>query len=346
MRRTSKNTALLLALACALALLLTACGGGREQNQSDMSDTSSSSADAGQDSGSAESAGETDVSKTGSFSLPFMPAKASLLDLANDYLSGEAKLANLYEADSDGWIKVNATKEWIKPGAVYPGETWTPDDIIASFVDGSAPWTGDYDTHHLWSSDYEHTFMIDDNIRCYIDDKYVGTAPHRQYSMDPLELLRLYQSGDWDGLELIWSEDDSTFVAVQWRGPNTTDRHRNGCLRYEFENFTEEADVWPWWENDDSYELEPYAMARTMRGEGENAYLKYDEVLVPLYVDLPNGELTDSETFGEVLQIVPCSSEEGVLVYTTKGIWLFKAGNLVLGWPSADAAELAELGYQ
>lgn len=87
-------------------------------------------------------------------------------------------------------------------------------------------------------------------------------------------------------------------------------------------------------------------MAYTMAGEGEDAFLKYDEVLVPLYVDLPNGELTDQETFGEVLQIVPCSKESGVLVYTAKGIWLFKAGDLVLGWPSADAAELLALGYQ
>ncbi len=83
------------------------------------------------------------------------------------------------------------------------------------------------------------------------------------------------------------------------------------------------------------------------RPDGRSFLFICDKIfLVPLYVDLPNGALTDYETFGEILQIAPCNSDEDVLVYTTKGIWLFKSGNLILGWPSVNAAELAELGYK
>lgn len=328
MKRTSKPVVLFLIPACVLVLLLSVAHGIRgEQQQSNTPPVAASN-----------QASLLDAVATSN--------EASLLDIANDYLSDEPKLTDLYEVGYDGWVKLNTSGEQFKPGAVYPYETWTTDEIIASYSEASAPWTGNYSTHHLWSTDYTHVFTIKDHIRCYIDGEYVGAVPHRQYSMDPNDLIQLYQSGEWDGEELLWSEDDSTYVTVQWRGPDTIDRHRNGCLRYQFINFTEEVGVRPWWDNDDSYELEPYYMAYTMAGEGEDAFLKYDEVLVPLYVDLPNGELTDRQTFGEVLQIVPCSREQGVLVYTTKGIWLFKAGDLVLGWPSADAAELLELGYQ
>lgn len=331
MNRTSKTTALLLALVCALALLLASCGAGGEQDQSSIAQIPDPVGSSGQ--------GESDDGD--SYSHPITDAsQASLLDIVNDYLNGEQKLTDLYTVNEHGWITITETGKSIKPGAVYPYEDWTVEDISASYLNEDIPWINGW----LWSSDYAHTFRVEKQLRFYVDGEYAGTVPHRQYSMDPQELIQLYQSGGWDGQELIWSEDDSTCVEVQWYEPSTVYRLRNGCLRYSFINFTEDADVRPWWENSDNYEREPEAYK--MVGEGENAYLKYDEILVPLYVDLPNGELTNYTTFGDVLQIVPCSKENGVLAYTTKGIWLFKAGDLMLGWPSTDAAELLELGYQ
>lgn len=349
MYRTSKTTALLLALTCTFALLLTACGAGEKQSQSDPPNAPNSPMGTAQGSASVEDAKEVNSDAASDSPSPSVSAsQVSLLDIANDFLSDDPQLTDLYEVKHSGWIEVIASGEQIKPGAVYSDENWTADDIIVAGADKSIPWTNDCNAVRrcLWSADYEHFFSIDDYIRCYIDGEYVGDVPHRQHSLDPQDLIRLYQSGEWDGLEPIWSEDDSTYVTVQWSCPGAVDQHRDGRLLYGFINFTEEVDVRPWWKNNTSYEFEPEFLAQTMGGEGEDTFLKYDEASVPLLVDLPNGELTDHETFGDILQIVPCGREQGVLVYTTEGIWLFKAGDLVLGWPSVDAAELLELGYQ
>lgn len=169
--------------------------------------------------------------------------------------------------------------------------------------------------------------------------------------MDPMDLIALYQSGEWDGEELIWSNDTSTYVSVQWRSEGSAEYHRNGCLRYYFHNYlpTNLDDgsgrfitEGPWWIYTDEYDYEPEFLAYDVTDDG---IVTRDEVVVPLYVDLPNGMLSNDTELGEVLEIVPCEMKNGVMVYTTSGIWVFQRGELVAGWPGLSAEDLANFHF-
>lgn len=125
----------------------------------------------------------------------------------------------------EAWVWIDG--EQYCAGAIYPHDEWTPQDIVASFLNGSAPWVESWNWHDgdylLWSNNYEHQFAVDCHINevafcwgndwlytddwLYIDSYRTWPVKTPVGDISPSNLILLYQSGEWDGRELMYSEE-------------------------------------------------------------------------------------------------------------------------------------------
>lgn len=123
-----------------------------------------------------------------------------------------------------------------QPGAVLPTNEWTVESVLNSwqatpevwgYYDGGGgrchvffTWTPDYqhcfildsDEPFLWSIEQEHEALISGWL--VVDGIRVAMFDQETYDIeDPLELVRQYQAGEWDG-SIRRSHDGSTTVEV------------------------------------------------------------------------------------------------------------------------------------
>lgn len=144
-------------------------------------------------------------------------------------------------------------KEWCQgnyPEAVFPSNEWTAEEVIASWTEKPEIWgcwsDNDYyyrATYFCWTPDWEHCFMFDAEGAMVdydtsehqgltsgwlvVDGIRVAMLDKETYDIsDPYELIRQYQSGEWDGC-LRRSPDGSTTVEVETYG--------DGPLSYRYQ---------------------------------------------------------------------------------------------------------------
>lgn len=139
----------------------------------------------------------------------------TLKEKVESVLDDDGPLPGVSENSGDGgfWARVDGKKYCV--GAVYPTDDWTPAEIAASYLNQSAPWVETYDAPFLWSADYEHEFCIKDFctnnvLNWYENWLYVDgyrTLPLYSPVVDdisPEHMVELYQSGQWNGYDLIY----------------------------------------------------------------------------------------------------------------------------------------------
>lgn len=258
------------------------------------------------------------------------------------------------------------------PEAVLPTDEWTTENVIESWLATPEIWGvwrdsyNDLKTYFVWTADYEHCFYLD--MAEPISPTDYETGEHRElvsgwlvmdgvrivmldaqtYDVDdPYEMLRQYQSGEWDG-STRRSHDGSTVVEVDgldgnleyhyeaWRYDQTTDP-----LGLAYVGYADE----PWWKRDDLPE-------ELLAAVGErNRYATWDDTKTrgsswlwvwDFYADLPGGISAQVEGLGELYDTV--RTRRGTFFVASTGVWLYKQGQLVDDpWLHALDKESAEL---
>lgn len=298
-----------------------------------------------------------------------LPDEITVKDLVDDYQSGRSELSEYYEVrtEEDCIYLELCDGRRVAPGMIIPYAEWTPENILEHYLSaalGTAEtnewgrvWNRNLDCYALtaWSEDYEHQLQVAYGVRIYMDGEFSGFLPFRTTSGDPEEVLRMYQSGGWDGsVEPLYTEDYSTYIKIYGGSYSYTAEPSRGKLCYSYINYPLDSrrtgheylyDATPWWRNSElEYEIDPIAFDTEYDKEANEIIHQYEKIYLPIYPDLPDGNLQDSDGYGEVMKVSYCD-ENGTLVFTTEGIWLFKCGKLIQGWPGLDIAELEELGY-
>lgn len=256
-------------------------------------------------------------------------------------------------------------REWCQenyPEAVLATDEWTAESVIESWC--NAPeiwgvWTDSYNdlkTYFVWSADWEHCFYLDMD-RPILPVDY-GTGEHQElvsgwlvmdgvrikmidaetYDIDdPYEMLRQYQTGEWDG-EIRRSHDGATTVEASWHGTleytykawkydATTDP-----LELAYQGYAAE----PWWQRDGLSEELLAVLGRNhdYKAWEDEAQTRAYEWLWgggwDFYVDLPGGISTGVDGLGEVYEVE--TTQQGTFFATSTGIWLYKGGELVDSW--------------
>ena len=271
-------------------------------------------------------------------------ADLTVRQVVNDYLTGSNRLTAFYTTNEssdgqDNWIYLRvpgcpASK--INLNYLYPSYAWTPEAVAASYRDGTvAWWQSSYSNNaYLWSQDFEYEFKVCDGWLYINNYRSLPFACQTRASIDPMDLLRAYQSGEWNG-DPIWSEDYSTSATIY-------SKH----LYYYFENPVLKAGrdpraiaVYqgcpdqPWWHAEDhSYNIQLISYHQFGDGRRASESIK----IADLQLDLPNGTLEGSVT-GELLakNAIIDHRDDTSTVTTTDGTWLFSRGKVVSHWAAS-----------
>lgn len=271
---------------------------------------------------------------------------------------GEPEIQN--DEEFRAWCQEN----W--PEAVYPLEEWTAEEVIAAWVEKPEIWGSYTDFYYdetcffTWSADWEHCFILDaymtydlfaedadwwsEGVKAehkaptsgwlVIDGLRVQMLDRETYDIyDPYELVRQYQSGEWDGSNRR-SPDGSTLVRVS--------NYDGGLLDYWYQaySYDESADplgiAWtdfdrqPWWTRDDVPEELTSAIPERRRewtdpwGAAPNLEM-LSSADVEVYVDLPIGY-----DVSEFVQIA--KTNQGAFCFSSEGVKLFQKGKLIEEW--------------
>lgn len=267
-------------------------------------------------------------------------------------------------------------REWCQenyPEAVLPSNDWTAEEVLVLWTEKPEIWGVWKDVEHLsersyfvWTPDWEHCFYLDMDKPILPAD--YETGEHQElisgwlvmdgvrikmidtetYDIDdPYEMLRQYQTGEWDG-ETRRSHDGATTVEVSWRG----------TLEYTYEAWKYDATTdplelayqgyaaEPWWQRDGLSEELVTALGRNHNykaWEDEAQTWAYEWLWGggwDFYVDLPGGISAGVDGLGEVYEV--SATQQGTFFATSMGIWLYKGGKLVDSWdrPVADDDDL------
>lgn len=271
----------------------------------------------------------------------------SVADIAADYLSGEEELADFYKPyrwDSlNGWIflggDVKGAYYDIYPGAIYSNPEWDAEEILQSYVGGTAPWVevpegflaqtsdGEQAVAVLWDNTYEHRFAITDDGWLEIDD--VRSLPYDCPTSDdirPLALLEKYQAGEWDG-DVIWSSDHSIYAEKV-----------SGVLRYVASNTAAHSDseyafdcgdARPFWEGQE--EIQGFFVYSETNDETSIAVLD-------CYLDFPDGRI---DNLPSEINFAVGRGNRGYWAAAADGIYRYRRGNLEDSW----ALEMSPDGF-
>jgi len=263
----------------------------------------------------------------------------SVAAIAADYLSGTAALTEFYHPYSgdatEGWIwteiGIENRHHDFCPSATYPSSEWTPEEVLKSYIDGTAPWvevpdsvligTGHTYTSNakaaLWSNDFTNQFVITNDGWLEIDS--VRALPHDcpTGDIDPLSLLKAYQSGEWGG-SALWSSDYSICVEGTHGSLRYVSRNPAACSdsKYAFNCNSSH----PFWEG--LNEVQGFEVQSKANDVGSIA-------VVFCYLDFPNG--TTDDLPGKFLFSVG-QEERGSWAVTTSGAFLYLKGTLDDSW--------------
>lgn len=191
-------------------------------------------------------------------------SSATLKEKVESVLDDDGPLpgASRSPAGDEVWARVDGKEYCV--GAVYPTDDWTPAEIVASYLDQSAPWTDTYGTPLLWSSDYEHEFCVKDfcvnnvinwnGFWLYVDGCRTLPIYSPVDDISPDHLVELYQSGQWNGYDLIFDAACPGLAVDGIRCDGTI------AYAYDVREMSEEAmmavpalaDVWDFYWYDDS----------------------------------------------------------------------------------------------
>lgn len=280
--------------------------------------------------------------------------------LAGDRYTEMGWPLSAYEWDGN-WLMyhphLGANAIAVCPDYLYPLDTWTPELILKSYMDGSAPWLATTDSEYesvafvlgrdneavLFSKDYNYIFIITDDGWLTING--VRSIPYQcvTYSdISPLQMAKYYQSGLWDGSR-VWSEDYRTSVEFGY-GTKLKYVHYDSfsgddaSCAYAFHGVATS----PWWENQDQYKVDVY-------GEpGDRVIVAYVENFYP---DLPDGKI-EGNVSGELIDgyAIDCARRDATSVITTSGPYYFLRGELLGHWAipvesASDAFLLNHIQY-
>lgn len=274
-------------------------------------------------------------------------------EVVDDYLAGTGLLSAFYDVGEGGenWLRLKvpgSSVSQINLDYLYPSATWTPEEIAASYQDGTVawlnlPWKGGKEYLCLWSQDCEYEFVIHDGWLHVNGYRSVPVACRTMPSIDPMDLLAAYQAGEWDG-ETVWSEDYGTMVYM-YRQANQ--------LHYEYQNPAREAQgkynpgaayayadaaAEPWWRSDD-HGYDVFISSYTQYSDGTHNNERID--VKDIYLDLPGGRIESSVT-GEVVSHwgVNSHDDDATMVVTTEGVWMFSRGVEIDHWSAqVDATD-------
>lgn len=255
-------------------------------------------------------------------------------EVVDDYLAGSERLASFRSVNESGRIFIYLPGRTngatcVNPDHLYPSDSWTPEDVVQSYLDDTAPWLKTDNTSQsyadLWSWDCEHYFRIQDGW-LYVDNvKCLPFGCQTVSSIDPMDLLAAYQAGEWDGSR-VYSEDYCTSVYVD----------RDGMLSYSYSNpaipatdyaYTGCAEQ-PWWR----IESHDYDIKVFSSSTHDNQLTSEQMCINDLCVDLPGGKL-DGSVSGDLIKLFPVERRDGQLwVTTTAGCYLFQRGKKLNQW--------------
>lgn len=256
----------------------------------------------------------------------------SITEVVSDYLTESGQLTDYYTDLGLGWIDVRYDVELgspssrICPTAVFPDEEWTPATVLQSYLDKTVNWEHSTDPvtsprYYLWSADFDYLFTIEDG---WLSVNYTESLPfdcETRSDLSPLALLKEYQAGIWNGEELLWSEDYSTYVK----------RWGDGTLKYFYHNpmaYDEPGEFAyagaaekPWW--DGLEEIQGFSI------EDEENGVAYRYAVVDCYLDLPGGVL-DESAIGSLVRFT--RSDTGDWFTTKTGVYHYLRGKLLDSW--------------
>lgn len=265
-----------------------------------------------------------------------IPSVPSVTTLAEDFLSEKKVLTDFYWNDVEDWItpkkEVGYSHGDICPSAVFPESEWSPELILESYVEKTAPWasvpqtmylrTGQHYTYNaeaaLWSNDYEHQFAIVDG---WLEIDSIRSLPYDCPTGDinPLTLLEKYQAGEWDG-DVLWSKDYSTWVTK-----------KNGILQYtrcnpaehysETEHAYDCSDSRPFW--DGLEEVQGFTL------HSHNVDEEHCVAMVECYLDFPNGHVVGHPA---EFKFAVGQDDRGSWAVTADNIYHYLQGKLEDAW--------------
>lgn len=259
----------------------------------------------------------------------------SITEVVSDYLTEAGQLTDYYTDLGLGWIDVRYDVELgspssrICPTAVFPDEEWTPATVLQSYLDKTANWEHSTDPvtsprYYLWSADFDYLFTIEDG---WLSVNYTESLPfdcETRSDLSPLALLKEYQAGIWNGEELLWSEDYSTYVK----------RWGDGTLKYFYHNpmaYDEPGEFAyagaaekPWW--DGLEEIQGFSI------EDEENGVAYRYAVVDCYLDLPGGVLDESAIGSLVGLGIWDQDDAGTWLTAETGVYHYLKGKLLDSW--------------
>lgn len=134
----------------------------------------------------------------------------TLAEICQGYLNEDPTFSDYYEEILEGWIQIKGNGKYYCPAAVYNGD-WTDFEAVRqSYWDKSSKWAVDFmsmaygDSEDMprviWSSDYEYKLIICDGWLA-LGEKELRVLPidTKTYDLDPKQLIKAYQAGEWDG---------------------------------------------------------------------------------------------------------------------------------------------------
>lgn len=260
----------------------------------------------------------------------------SITQIASDYLSGAGLLTDYYTEDSsEGWIfvswdvKFGSPNHDIYPAAVFPEDEWTPETVLQSYLDETANWVVDHHPtttmhHYLWSADYDYLFTIEDGWLKINSIKSIPFDCETRSDLSPLALLKEYQAGTWNGEDMLWSEDYSTYAQRGYKGTLKYFYHNpmayNEPSEYAYTGCAES----PWWDGLDA--IQDFPISVDFNGPA------YQYAEIPCYLDLPDGKIDEDVADALVGLGIWDQGDTGTWLTTETGVYHYLRGKLPGNW--------------
>lgn len=270
----------------------------------------------------------------------------TVADVVADYLSGNHQLTSYYDVrEADSYLSRLTGETWLGldldvaerygefdvcPAAIFPDEIWTPESVLASYLDQSAHWVScDYGDSEqiLWSQDYHNVFHISDEWLKINGSKTLPVDHQTTSDLTPQAVTKLYQSGQWTAEKYLWSEDHSTCVRIGDSGRLEYSYDNPLNSRYNLNQYTyADCAEQPWWGDRDS--LKQY-QGFAFQYLGYDDRLSFDSIAYTnCYPDLPDGQCPESIT--DVIDIVWTS--HGLWITTPTEVYFYSHGQLADSW--------------
>ncbi len=263
------------------------------------------------------------------------------LTVIADYVDGRREYeGDYYEVTEDGWLKVLAycgddTLRWryLRQEAIYrDNQPLTPQVALEGYYDEQLPWMERDFRRYLYSADARTCYEID-NEWLFVNDVKVQPILTTTESVEPNDILALYQSSAWAGTDALYSVDYGTRVEVTWDG---TLEYRYEAEYYSSKYDTEQIAYQDYAAPPTFMTMSSYQGFDVCSGEidrrnkaNDNGSFVWVNADVETYVDLPNGTLKD---FDGVLACYFAGPDEGTYLVFADRVELYSRGALIQTW--------------